>query len=239
MGNEDEKCCPCFGKPKVIEEKTNFDLVYNAMKEIFLSLQYDKIELKKKYLIQTKSIPQFIEIIENSKILDLIKEKKSDNDIINSKNYDDLKKNYYKYHNENNDIIFFDSYNDCEKLSKIKDDPDNEFIIVNADFIKKITKKEIDLEGKNVKINIDKYNSKMEIYFPISQRIINFKEKRTGIYQFLENNEGKIRDINELMPHPDNPSDQFFSKANNNRGNIPNVMIYNRNEIDININNFK
>ena len=62
------------------------------MKEIFLSLQYDKIELKNKYLIQTKSIPQFIEIIENSKIFDLIKDKKSDNDIINSQNYYNLKK---------------------------------------------------------------------------------------------------------------------------------------------------
>ena len=192
MGNKNGKCCSCFDKPIVIEEKTNFDLVYNAMKEIFLSLQYDKIELKNKYLIQTKSIPQFIEIIENSKIFDLIKDKKSDNDIINSQNYYNLKKNYYKYHNENNDIIFFDSYNDCEKLSKTKDDPDNEFIIVNANFIKKITKKKnYNLNG-NVNINIDKYNSKMEINFPNSQKTVYFNEKRTGIYQCCEqNNEEK------------------------------------------------
>ena len=241
MGNEDESCCPCWGKPEVIEN--DFFLAYYAMKDIFLSLQYDRIELEKMYLIKTKSIPQFIEIIEKSEILDFIKDnKKSDKDIIKSKNYKYLKKNYHKFHYEDNDIKIYDSYNDCEKLSKMKDDPDNEFIIVNADFINKRTNKEnYNLDGKNVKINIDKYNSKMkmEIYFPISQKIINFKEKRTGIYQFLENNEEKIPDINELMPHPDNSLDEIFTNANNNRENIPNIKIYNRNEMDININNFK
>jgi len=213
MGNEDEKCCPCCDEPEVIENENennnNFFLAYYAMKDIFLSLQYDKKELIDMYLIKTKSIPQFIEIIEKSEILDFIKDnKKSDKDIIKSKNYKYLKKNYHKFHYGNNDIKIYDSYNECENLSKKKDDPDNEFIIVNIDFINKITSKEIDkLDGRKVNINIDKYNSKMEIYFQTSQRIINFKEKRTGIYQFLENNEGKIRDINELIPHPDNPSD--------------------------------
>ena len=241
MGNEDESCCPCCDEPEVIEN--DFFLAYYAMKDIFLSLQYDKKELIDMYLVKTKSIRQFIKIIEKSEILDFIKDnKKSDKDIIKSKNYKYLKKNYHKFHYENNDIKIYDSYNDCENLSKMKDDPDNEFIIVNANFIKKITNKEnYNLDGKNVKININKYNSKMkmEIYFPISQKIINFKEKRTGIYQFLENNEEKNHDISELVPHPDNPSDESISNANNNRENIPNVMIYNRNEIDININNFK
>ena len=55
----------------------------------------------------------------------------------------------------------------------------------------------------NVNINIDKYNSKMEINFPNSQKTVYFKEKRTGIYQFCEQNNEEKDPYKNFNPPPD------------------------------------
>ena len=187
MGCANDGECPCpwscyDNNPPVIEN--DFFPVYTAFKEAFNSIQKDVIKQEKIYLISTQSIDQFIKIINNSKILELIKEKKDDK-IKNEENNLRRKKTEFK---KINNIKIYDSYKECADLAQKDDDVKNEFIIANKTFIEKINIEKIDnIDEKYVLLNIDRNNSKMDIDFPVSHKNVNIIEKRTGIYKFVEN----------------------------------------------------
>ena len=204
--NDDDSCC--CNNP-LVNENVYFE-AYKSFKETFTSIQ-NKNKLEDIYLISTKSIDNFIKIIEKLKILEKIKE--NTNDLKNIEN--NLKREFQQYQNINN-IIIYDSFSPCEELAIKDDDKENEFIIVNKAFIDKINTENIDnIDEQKVILNMNRNNSKMDILFPISQHSIDIIEKRTGIYKFvinkkeekrvnLENKFNPISENNkEIMPRPD------------------------------------
>ena len=201
--NDDDSCC--CNNP-LVNENVYFD-AYKSFKETFTSIQNKNVfKLEDIYLISTKSIDNFIKIIEKLKILEKIKE--NTNDLKNIEN--NLKREFQQYQNINN-IIIYDSFSPCEELAIKDDDKENEFIIANKAFIDKLSTKRINKQ--NVILNMNRNNSNMEIFFPTSHNKIFIIEKRIGIYKFIikkeENNNSKNEfnpsweNDNEIMPRPD------------------------------------
>ena len=132
------------------------------------------------YLIMTKSIPKFINIIEESKILE--HKNISTNDTIDNCEKK-LKMLFNDYILEEN-IMICDDYYQCNGISKIENNIINEFIIVTIDFLYLI-----DLQKEYLKyvlIKLDKKDkNKNYIYFSKYDEFLYFKSKRRGIYEFI------------------------------------------------------
>ena len=180
MGNANNDNDPCYCNNPVVIENIYFP-AYRIFKGIFISIQNrNDIKLEDIYLISTKSIDSFIKLIEKCKILEIIKEKKDEYLKIEENN---LKRESERYKSVNN-IIIYHSYRQCEDLSK-KDDDENEFIIANKAFIEKLSTERINnIDAQKVTLNMNRNNSNMNIFFPVSQYNIDIIEKRTGIYKF-------------------------------------------------------
>jgi len=129
------------------------------------------------YLIKTSSIPIFIK-----KIKEVFKTVNSEKDLIEAE--DNLKKRLEDYQIDKKPEIY-DSYKSC--LDIIKNNSENEFIIVREDFINNF---EIE-DGENKKVQIveiDKNNHSMKVKFLASQQILNLEEIKgqRGYFQFSE-----------------------------------------------------
>ena len=139
------------------------------------------------YLIMTKSLPNFIEIIEESKILE--HKNNSTNDSISK--YEKILKILFNGYILEENIKIYDCYNICNIIANTKNNSDNEFILVTLDFLYLI-----DLQDKYFKyvlIKFDKDKKKNYIYFSKDDELLYFKSKRKGIYEFIiqENNNSK------------------------------------------------
>jgi len=153
------------------------------------------------YLIMTKSIPKFINIIEESKILK--HKNNSTNDTIDNCEKK-LKMLFNDYILEEN-IMICDDYYRCNGISKIENNIINEFIIVTIDFLYLIELQKEHL--KYVLIKLDKKDkNKKYIYFSKYDEFLYFRSKRKGIYEFITSdnnpktisfqNSGNINSIN-------------------------------------------
>ena len=162
---------------------------YESLKSLLLKFEKNKkIEIEG-FLISTKSIPNFIKIIEDSKVLKNLnnyikKNEINDNNIKNSEIQ--LKHNLCKYNIENINIYY--DYNSCINL--INDKEKNEFIIVDNLFLQSMNINQDINQYKKVVINIDKDNSNMNIEF--KEGNIDFREKMFGFFEFCLNNYKKL-----------------------------------------------
>jgi len=136
----------------------------------------------------TKSIPKFINIIEESKILE--HKNISTNDTIDNCEKK-LKMLFNDYILEEN-IMICDDYYKCNGISKIENNIINEFIIVTIDFLYLIELQKEYL--KYVLIKLDKDKNKNYIYFSKYDEFLYFKSKRKGIYELIakDNNQKTI-----------------------------------------------
>ena len=105
-----------------IPEEIVFDFVkaYKSIKsKILLYEQFKNNDISyKAFLISTKTIPKFMEIIEQSQVLENIFDlNKSDNNIYE----DELKKLLKNYKLEENIKIYYD-YNECQKLKNLNEE---------------------------------------------------------------------------------------------------------------------
>ncbi len=206
---------------------------YESLKSLLLKFEKNKkIEIEA-FLISTKSIPNFIKIIEDSKVLKNLnnyikKNEINDNNIKNSEIQ--LKHNLCKYNIENINIYY--DYNSCINL--INDKEKNEFIIVDNLFLQSMNIKQDINQYKKVVIKIDKDNSNMNIKF--KEGNIDFREKMFGFFEFCLNNYKKLilkeeidNNINKInfFQNEDNNKDEddnynfniFVSKSHTHLGN--------------------
>ena len=173
MGNSD--CC-C----EKTQELNIFSNLYDLFKQMITDLKdNDKNIPNDIYLIKVKSIPNFIKPIEESKILDNLKDGKEKEIIVIEKK---LKKENQNYQLEK-EIKIFSDYKPSKTISE-KADEENEFIIVDLNFLEKMVENIDEYKNKKVSLIFDKSQSKMEIKFQSSNYSLKIKEKRSGIYEF-------------------------------------------------------
>ncbi len=170
----------------------NFYKAYISMKEMILLLnKFENISLQA-YLINTKRIKNFIDTIKNFKILNYFI-----TNTINKNKISDLEKklkeNLDKYELENNIKIIYE-YKDCINMINNKNGEENEFIIVDELFCRKMEINDYYDERKKVDVCINKKNSKFEIKL-YTDDIVYFKKKETGFYKFIDKK--KISLIND------------------------------------------
>ena len=191
----------------------SFENIINYIKN------FNKLENEHVYLISTKTIPNFISIIKKY----YGNEKK-------------LKKHFADYELERN-IKIYSNYLECINVAKNTDE--NEFIIVDKEFIDNMEIRDYN----SVILEVDKDNSK--ITFPVSQYQINFKQKgnELGIYEFFINNdefnpstlvkEPKIsKSISQM--HKNNNLNNNFNENNNNVNNNIKSSMFDRNNFGFN-----
>ena len=175
------------------------------------------------YLLSVNSFPNFIEIIEQSKILE--HKNSSTNEPID-KYEKELKKLFDKYILEEG-IKIYDNYDLCNDIAKTKNNI-NEFIIVTFDFLELIKLQNQYL--KYVLIKLDNKN-KNYIYFSKNDKKLYFNRKRTGIYEFITDdntqrnipfqNSGNINIISNKSKYSlDNEKINVNKKENKNKSNI-------------------
>ena len=137
------------------------------------------------YLISTKSIPNFIKLIEMSEILENI----TNNDLKSLEKYEEkLKKLFEKYKLEK-DIEIYNDFIECKDLAGGNNEQTNEFIIVKRGFLSIMNFEEEEELNKFVMIKWDKTRKQNEIYFPNEELSLFFEKKKLGIYKFIIPNE--------------------------------------------------
>ena len=130
------------------------------------------------YLVSTKSIPNFINILKEQ----FNKEIKNESELM--KIEEELRKKFEDYIIENN-IVIYGSYQDCVEL--IDQEENNELIIAEENFFTKLEINSDNYRGRDVKIiKINKAEKKLTIQFPTSEEILVLKEKQKGYFQFCE-----------------------------------------------------
>ena len=164
------------------------------------------------YLISTKSIPNLINFVNNSKIL----ERKID--IIEiEENY--LKEGLGQYVLDKNIKIYFD-FQECKNLVD-KDNEDNEFIIVDCKFLNSMDMR--NFLDKKVELKINNKNSIKKIIFSNSKEYLNINEKKPGIFKFYTNN-----DLNQInLDVLSNTNNEINDKIS-----ISNILVQNNNNDD-------
>ena len=180
-------CCCCDAY-----ELNNFNEYTKAYEQlIFLNElinNHDEFLLDQLFLISANSIPNYLQAIEESKVLS------SNNN--ETKNLLNNKLNNYKLEN----FEIYDDYGTCELFSKNKNNEQNDknkFIIVESKFMylmKKDEKEDI-IKGKSVKIILRKnkkkkileceFKNKSKLYL---ENIKTNRENNTIYYKFIEYN---------------------------------------------------
>ena len=184
MGTSSSACYDCNDSNE-IRRKRNIAKIYfksfHNIVNILYSISKSKSVCTEIFLISTKSIPNFIKLINDSKILEKIDFRNSEEDIGNLEN--DFIKYIINYELEKNIKIYSD-YQVCKFLI----DTENEFIIVGNQFIENMG---MDLEitkKKKVILNINKEKKIMQIKFPASQKILDIKQIKIAFFKFINNN---------------------------------------------------
>ena len=164
-----KKKCECFD-------------AYTSIKTIFELMQlyknFNTVSFKA-FLISTNSIPKFMKIIKNSKILNYLNDKNKNDlkDLEDKLNYE-----LSAYEIEKNIKIYYD-YNELKKISKEDNENENEFIIVDELFCRIMKIEEYFNEYNKLNISINK--SIMKITTDDYSDIFYFTQKENGIYKFI------------------------------------------------------
>ena len=154
----------------------NYSILY---RDIIIDSDLRKLKKENEiYLISTKSIPNFIKLIEDSKILE---NKNSSNDQVMEQLEISLSDLFFRneYRPEKG-IKIYSKFADCKDIMYENDDEKNEFIMVKKNFIEKIGK----AGEKNVLLKLEK--NKNQIYFPDDELSLDFIYKRKGICKFVD-----------------------------------------------------
>ena len=209
------------------------EILFSAYKSFENNINHMK-ELKKfskdVYLISTKTIPKFISIIKKY-----------------YGNERKLKDNFADYELEKN-IKVYSSYKEC--INVVNNKEENEFIIVDKEFILKMDIRD------SYPVNLEVDGGNPHIIFPVSQFLINIKQKdnELGIYEFfidkdefnpstivkMQNNENK-KQTSQSCSHLNNNNNFNYNNNNNNynyNNNYNNNFNYNNNYNNFNNNNF-
>ena len=188
------------------------------------------------YIIQVKSIPKFIEIIEKPECKNYINDKK------NNKNTDkDLTELFNDYQKEN--IIILSNFVDCFRLFEQNIENENKFIFVEESFFKNMG---IDILKKKIReIHVDK-NHKYIIFNNTDKRI-GFKEIDNILYKFVESEDtiSLMNDTSRKEERNDinfNPKGELIIKIKNNENKNKEQIYYTKkgdNNIEISNNEIK
>ena len=133
------------------------------------------------YLVNTNSIPIFIGILKEN-----FKKIKTEKELEEAEKNLKVKLLNYEYERT---IKIYDSYQSCFDI--IKDKKNNEFIVVNENFIKYFLFERNNYLDKKVKlIDIDKGNHVIKIKFPASEKELFLEEikEQKGYFKFSEKN---------------------------------------------------
>ena len=158
-------------------KKEKYNILY---KTIFILTE--NLNIKKNFdafLIDSKTVPNLINLLENLSIL--FNEKKNENFIENFMN------NTFQNYEADKDIKLF-SFEECEKIQKNNLENESKFIIVDKNFIEYMNIKDDDINLKKVKLKIDELKSLYEIEFFKFNKTFEFITIKPGIYQFKKNN---------------------------------------------------
>ena len=197
-------------KPKSSEElidEYKMDQFFNAYSSIknILKKLYNQEEMPDKnvYLIGKNSIKIFIDKLKEHKIFENIHNiLESDKNNEKNSNEEELKKSFKKFSLTSVAPKIYSNYQDCEKIFNDKTKKsDNEFIIVDEDFITNF--KISDAKFKSVNI-VEIKEKDIKIKFPITEKVIIAQEKKDnpGFFEFIkleDNNENKIESRKELI----------------------------------------
>ena len=213
-------CCGFNNNTEIQNKKYKQQGFFEAYKSIHFqlsSIKRNKDGLTYIYLIKTKSIPKFIGIIKESRVLEQLE---ANNDPINYEN--DFKLLLNKYEKER--LSFFKDYKECENASRKEED--NEFIIVDKKFLEKFN---CSNEDYNYEVGLKFLNeNNYEIFFPVSKKSIKIisKENNFGFFQFkmIDQNDEDKNDINNMnsnvIENKNENNNEIESHQNkNNNGN--------------------
>ena len=146
--------CPCLKKEskrntEIVKQKTqakNKMSAFNSMIELFNTINNTKkyliIEI---FLINSKSIQNFINCIKQSHILEYLNTQ-------NNKILNQLEEQFLNCNEEDNFEIYND-YSNCKKIAEKNEENENEFIIANQNFF---TNMKTDIGKNEVSLKIDK-----------------------------------------------------------------------------------
>ena len=167
---------------EINKSDNNFYKAYISMKEMLLLLnKFETVSLQA-YLINTKTIKNFIDKIKKLNILKDLITNTNKNEISNKE--EKLKKDLDKYILEDNIKIIYE-YKDCINMINNKSEEENEFIIVDELFCREMKINDYYDERKKVDVCINKENSTYEIQL-YTDDIVYFTKKETGFYKFIE-----------------------------------------------------
>jgi len=167
-------------------DKSIYFDAYKSIKNMFELMQlyksFNNISFKA-FLISTKSIPEFMDIIKKSHILNYLDDKDK-----SSLKYqeDSLSKKLLSYSLEKNIKIYCD-YNEIKRIIEEGDEEENEFIIVDELFCRVMGIKDYFFEHNKINISINK--SIMEITiddYPDETFKFTPKGEENGIYKFFK-----------------------------------------------------
>ena len=178
--------------------------LFNILRNYINIIEDAKMIKLNVYLIATKSIPNFISLIKKHKFLD--------NDDATSAIILDKDESYELEKN----IEVINQFSQCNNLIQKDNGKNNEFIIVNKDFIKNM--KIMNSENKDVEITIDRNKNINTIKFSDS-KTINFNSIQKGFYKFFIFDQSTI-----------NPNINFYISPNTNLNlNSDKTITYNSN----------
>jgi len=214
MGNDEEKQKERI--KEIIIKEEHIRKIFNAysdIKNFLIKYIYGKHDISTQdeinvYLINTKSIPNFINILKEQ----FNKEIKNESELMVIEQ--NLREKFKDYIIEKN-MIIYNSYQDC--LDAINHKKNNEFIIVGEKFFINLGIDSGKYKGRQTKIiDINKKEKKMIIKLPTSEKILEAKEKQKGYFQF-----NKI--INNSTSIEKNIISNSFLNSQNNDDNILNI----------------
>ncbi len=168
------------GYKKPLKEKSEYFDAYISIKTMFELMQlyknFNNISFKA-FLISTKSISNFMNIIKSSNILNYLNYK--DKSILKHQE-ENLNEDLSSYSLEDNIKIYYE-YNELKNISEKGDEEENEFIIVDELFCRTMKIKDYIDDKLNITINksimiIKGDNYKDNLYFT---------QKENGIYKFI------------------------------------------------------
>ena len=158
------------GEEITIENNPYYDSFLNMRKNIEYLKDNHNIKIEK-YLIKTKSIPNFIRIIKESGILSNMRNKK------------ELMKKLNDYTLETNIEIISDYEEGKNLLSK---EEDNEFIIVDKKFLEKMKATNIsNLDDKKVEVFREKKDLKVR-FIASHEELVIIDDNNYGFYKFIK-----------------------------------------------------
>ena len=158
-----------------INNKNKFFQAYESIKLLIIQIKNFKQISFDAYLIDTYSIPKYINYIKTLNILEYI-DKQSQLEEIES----ELKSSLVNYKLEKNIKLLY-NYNDCLNIMK---NNKNEFIMVDELFCKVMNIEHYYETEKSVKITIDERKYIYKIKFFTNEEL-SFREQKTGFYKFL------------------------------------------------------